>query len=144
MLAYRYDADDKGIKKYTGIQECQIDPVASKTAGKDIFLLPANCTHTPPPAASEGFDIVWDDEKWIYLETQKEEHIELSLPAELTKEEKIMQLDTQYQSNKQMLQSYYFEFMLVDDTEGMKEIKQELADLAAQYDADLAELKGAE
>ena len=39
---------------------------------------------------------------------------------------------------------YYFEFSINDNTAGMESIKQELADLATQYDADLAALKGGE
>ena len=54
------------------------------------------------------------------------------------------QLDAQYQANKAQLMQYYFEFSITEDTEGMASIKQELSDLAAQYDADLAEIEGGE
>ena len=54
------------------------------------------------------------------------------------------QLDAQYQANKAQLMQYYLEFSITEDTEGMASIKQELSDLAAQYDADLAALKGGE
>ena len=61
-----------------------------------------------------------------------------------SKEERIAELDAQYQADKATLMQYYFEFSINDNTAGMESIKQELADLAAQYDADLAALKGGE
>ena len=61
-----------------------------------------------------------------------------------SKEEQIAELDAQYQANKALLMQYYFEFSIAEDTEGMASIKQELSDLAAQYDADLAEIEGGE
>ena len=60
------------------------------------------------------------------------------------KKAKIAQLDAQYESDKAQLMQYYFEFSIAEDTEGMASIKQELADLAAQYDAALAEIEGGE
>ena len=54
------------------------------------------------------------------------------------------QLDAQYQADKAQLMQYYFEFSITEDTEGMASIKQELADLAAQYDVALAEIEGGE
>ena len=59
-------------------------------------------------------------------------------------EEKMAQLDSQYEQDKKTLQGYYLEFSIVGNTAGMEVIKQELADLAGQYDADLATLKGGE
>ena len=58
-----------------------------------------------------------------------------------TTEEKIAQLDGQYQSDKQVLQGYYVEFMIAGNTAGMEAIKQELADLAESYDEALVELE---
>lgn len=137
MIAYRYD--DKFL--YVGVQSCQRDPIASAKAGKEIFLLPAQCTYTAPPEPKEGFNIVWNGEAWEYVEIPVEPEPEPHVP---TTEEKIAQLDGQYQSDKQTLQGYYMEFMIAGNTDGMESIKQELADLAGQYDADLAVLKGGE
>ena len=64
--------------------------------------------------------------------------------AEAQKKAENAQLDAQYQANKAQLMQYYFEFSLTEDTEGIASIKQELADLAAQYDAALAEIEGGE
>ena len=54
------------------------------------------------------------------------------------------QLDAQYQANKAQLMQYYLEFSITEDTEGIASIKQELADLAAQYDTALAKIEGGE
>ena len=61
-----------------------------------------------------------------------------------SKEEQIAELDAQYQADKATLMQYYFEFSINGNADGMESIKAELADLAGQYDADLAELKGGE
>lgn len=140
MIAYRYD--DKFM--YVGVQMCQCDPIASAKAGKEIFLLPGNCTYITPPEPKESFNIVWNGSAWEYQEIPKEPEPEQPEPHVLTTDEKIAQLDGQYQSDKQVLQGYYVEFMIAGNTAGMEVIKQELADLAAQYDADLAALKGGE
>ena len=59
-------------------------------------------------------------------------------------EDKIAQLDAQYQQDKKTLQEYYVSYMIAGDTEGQESIKEELEALATQYDADLAELEGGE
>ena len=140
MIAYRYD--DKFM--YVGVQMCQRDPIASAKAGKEIYLLPAQCTHAVPPEPKDGYNIVWGGEAWEYQEIPAEPEPETPEPHVPTTEEKIAQLDSQYEQDKKTLQSYYLDFMIAGDTEGMESIKQELADLAGQYDADLAVLKGGE
>ncbi len=60
MIAYRYD--NNGL--YIGTIPCQLDPRASKEAGEDIYLLPANSTLTEPPQAKEGYNIIWNGESW--------------------------------------------------------------------------------
>lgn len=144
MIAYRFEADDKGNNIFAGIQYCQKDPMASKDAGKDIFLLPANCTYVEPPEAREGFNRVWNGEKWDYIEAPKATPAPEVAEYKPTKEDKIADLDCQYERDKQTLQGYYLEFMVSGNTEAAEEIKQELADLAAQYDSDLAALEAEE
>ena len=61
-----------------------------------------------------------------------------------SQDEQIATLDRQYEADKKTLQGYYLEFSIAGNTAGMEVIKQELADLAGQYDADLAALKGGE
>ena len=67
-----------------------------------------------------------------------------NVPYMPSQDEQIATLDRQYEADKQALQGYYLEFSIAGNTAGMEAIKQELADLAGQYDADLAELKGGE
>ena len=140
MIAYRYD--DKFM--YVGVQMCQRDPIASAKAGKEIYLLPAQCTYEAPPEPKDGYNIVWGGEAWEYAEIPVKPESETPEPHVPTTEEKIAQLDGQYQSDKQVLQGYYVEFMIAGNVAGMEVIKQELADLTGQYDADLAVLKGGE
>lgn len=141
MKAYRFNPD---TLIFEGEQERQIDPVASRKAGEEIYLMPANCTDVEPPEGKAGFDIVFVDGKWSYKEQEKKEEPSQPEPYEPTTEDKINQLDSQYQSDKQVLQGYYIEFMIAGNVAGMEAIKQELADLAGQYDADIEVLKGGE
>ena len=137
MIAYRYD--DKFM--YVGVQMCQRDPIASAKAGKEIYLLPAQCTHAAPPEPKDGYNIVWGGEAWEYAEIPVKPEPETPEPHVPTTEEKIAQLDGQYQSDKQVLQGYYVEFMIAGNVAGMEAIKQELADLAESYDEALVELE---
>ena len=137
MIAYRYD--DKFM--YVGVQMCQRDPIASAKTGKEIYLLPAQCTYEAPPEPKDGYNIVWNGEAWEYQEVPVEPEPETPEPYVPTTEEKIAQLDGQYQSDKQVLQGYYVEFMIVGNTAGMEVIKQELADLTESYDEALVELE---
>ena len=61
--------------------------------------------------------------------------------SEQIKQDKIAELDAQYQADKAQLMQYYFEFSIAGNTEGMKSIKAELEALNKQYDNDLEALK---
>lgn len=141
MKAYRFNHD---TLIYEGEQERQIDPVASRKAGKPIYLMPANCTDVEPPVNKDGFDIVFADGKWSYKEQEKKEEPSQPKPYEPTTEDKIAVLDSQYEQDKKTLQGYYFDFMIAGDTDGMESIKEELTALATQYDTDIEALKGGE
>ena len=88
---------------------------------------------------------VWCNSNNTHIE-DKGEYYEVVENVSYTpsQEEQIATLDRQYEADKQVLQGYYVEFMIAGNTAGMEVIKQELADLAGQYDADLAALKGGE
>lgn len=77
-----YVFDDNGYMIGEGI--CQIDPLETKAAGREIFIMPANSTEIEPPPEKDGFKIKWNGSEWIYeeLPTEKEEK------REKTKEEK--------------------------------------------------------
>ena len=141
MKAYRFNPD---TLIFEGEQERQIDPVASRKAGKEIYLMPANCTMSKPPAGKDGFDIVFDKGKWSYKEQEKKEEPSQPEPYEPTTEDKISVLDSQYEQDKKTLQGYYLDFMIAGDTEGMESIKGELTALVTQYDTDIEALKGGE
>lgn len=141
MKAYRFNPD---TLIFEGEQERQIDPVASRKAGKEIYLMPANCTDVEPPAGKVGFDIVFDNGKWSYKEQEKKEEVTKPEPYEPTTEDKIAVLDSQYEQDKKTLQGYYLDFMIAGDIEGMESIKTELTALATQYDTDIEALKGGE
>lgn len=141
MKAYRFNPD---TLIFEGEQERQIDPLASRKAGKNIYLMPANCTEAKPPEGKDGFDIVFVDGKWDYKEQEKKEEPSQPEPYEPTIEDKINQLDSQYEQDKKTLQGYYLDFMIAGDTDGMERIKGELTALATQYDTDIEALKGGE
>lgn len=130
MKAYRFNP-----KTFTfeGEQERQIDPVASRRAGENIYLMPANCTEIKPPVDKDGFDIIFVDGKWDYKEQEKKEETQPE-PYEPTTEDKINILDSQYEQNKKILQDYYISFMIAGDEDGMNYIKEELSNLTTEYD----------
>lgn len=141
MKAYRFNPD---TLVFEGEQERQIDPVASRKAGKPIYLMPANCTDVEPPMGEFGFDLIFSNGKWYYKAQEKKEEPSQPEPYEPTTEDKIAVLDSQYEQDKKTLQGYYLDFMIAGDTEGMESIKGELTALATQYDTDIKALKGGE
>ena len=64
------------------------DPLESELQGKDIWLLPANCTLIEPPESKDGFDIVWSGYAWEYKEQEKPKDEE---PYVQTEKEKTQQ-----------------------------------------------------
>ena len=64
MYAYKYDSDFY----YAGQQDCQLDPIATKREGHEVWLLPANCTWDEPLEEKDGYKIKWNGEAWEYEE----------------------------------------------------------------------------
>lgn len=64
--------------------------------------------------------------------------------SEQIKQDKIAELDAQYQADKAQLMQYYFEFSIAGNNEGIESIKVEIDNLNKQYDADLKALKESE
>ena len=64
MYAYKYDEN----KYYAGQQDCQLDPIATKREGHEVWLLPANCTWEEPLEEKEGYKIKWNGNEWEYEE----------------------------------------------------------------------------
>lgn len=69
MKVYRFDEE---TKKYINAEEAFIDPLESELQGKDIYLLPANCTSQQPPEPKDGYKIKWSGTAWEYEEIPKE------------------------------------------------------------------------
>ena len=87
MFAYRYDENNY----YAGQQECQLDPIATKREGHEVWLLPANCTWEEPLEEKEGYKIKWNGEAWEYEEIPVEPEPEPPTLEEV-KEQKINEL----------------------------------------------------
>lgn len=140
MIAYRYDTEQKN--RYAGEQPCQRDPIASLKAGKDVFLLPGDCTYTPPLPQKEGFDIVLNIEKseWEYAEAKKEEIPEPAEPPEPTMEERISQLTYDFETARNEIHHNYLDAVIEGDVDVQKELQQELANLRADYATDMTSL----
>lgn len=89
-ICYRYDQEKKTFQQS---EEMHKDPLETKLQGKDIWLLPADCTLIEPPEAKEGFDIIFNGESWEYKEQEKEKEPEPYVPTEKEKtQQKIWEL----------------------------------------------------
>ena len=73
MKAYLYDENSK---EYIAEIEAQTDPLESKKAKCDIWLLPANSTFELPPPRQNGFKIIFEGDKWIMKELIQDNHID--------------------------------------------------------------------
>ena len=104
MKAYRYNSENK---KYEGEATCQIDPLESEIAGKEIYLLAADCTYEVPPEEKDGFDIVWNGDAWEYKEQEKPKEEEPYVPTE-------DELKTQVRAVRNSYLEQTDKFMLVD------------------------------
>ena len=81
-ICYRYDQEKKTFQQS---EEMLKDPLESELQGKDIWLLPADCTLIEPPEAKEGFDIIFNGESWEYKEQEKEKEPKPYVPTEKEK-----------------------------------------------------------
>ena len=139
MIAYRYDSN--GL--YIGAIPCQLDPRATKEAGEEVYLLPANSTLAEPLKEKEGYNVIWNGEAWEYVEIPKPPEPPAPTPEEIT-EQKLAELDNQYNTDKAILMSQYTEAMVDDDSDLMATIRAELVALREQYDKDYEEIVGGE
>lgn len=78
-ICYRYNHEKKTFQRS---EEMQRDPLETKLQGKDVWLLPADCTLIEPPEAKDGFDIVWNGDAWEYKEQEKPKEAEPYVPTE--------------------------------------------------------------
>ena len=96
-------------------------------------------------SSPQGNIEVWDKkpegyytvEEWHELHPAPE-------PPEPTKEEKLAQLDSEYQSQKSELISQYTDDMLHGDTDAMDADREAMTKLDAWYDEEYAKIEGSE
>ena len=50
----------------------QLDPLESELQKREVYLLPANATFSEPLPKKEGFTQVWKDNKWNYIEDNRD------------------------------------------------------------------------
>ena len=88
---------------------------------------------------------IWEDKpKGYYTVEEWQELHPAPLPPEPTKEEKLAQLDSDYQSQKQELINQYTDDMLHGDTDAMESDKQAMVELDTWYDEEYAKIEGSE
>lgn len=63
MKAYRYNVS---TRIYEGEINCQKDPIASRKAGEDVWLLSAHSTFDKPLDPKENYNVVWNGSAWEY------------------------------------------------------------------------------
>lgn len=150
MQAYHYNT----LRFYDGTMQCQVDPLQSKIAGKDVYLIPADCTLTKP-TLKDGYTPRWDGKAWeqyandktVYGYTNNDDgtinyygsaHTEEELTARV-KEIDLLFADTEPVS----VDGVYW--LSADDpayTEAKKahDKAEAIAELDAQYDADKTDI----
>lgn len=82
---------------------------------------------------------VWEQKPDGYYTA--EEWAEMHPAPEPTKEEKLAELEMQYKADKQEIKGYLMDAILLDDDETGEELKQEMADIEADYKAKRAEIE---
>lgn len=92
MLVYRYD---EKTKEFLGEFKAQLDPLESKKANKEIWLLPADSTFNKPLSEKEGFKIKWNGDSWVYEEIPIEPEPEPYIPTIEEKSESVRQVRNQ-------------------------------------------------
>lgn len=92
MKAYLYD---EKTKEFISEIEAQLDPLESKKANKEIWLLPADSTFNKPLSEKEGFKIKWSGDSWVYEEIPVEPEPEPYVPTIEEKSDSIRQIRNQ-------------------------------------------------
>lgn len=67
MIVYKYNENGNFIKSI----KCQIDPLASAAAGKDVYLIPPMTTEKEPLPEKSGWQVIFDGKDWVYIEDYK-------------------------------------------------------------------------
>lgn len=135
-IAYSYDAD---TKIYNGEIERQLDPLESEKAGYEIWLMPANSTDVPPLEPMEGYNIVWEDGFWSYIEIpQPPAPPEPEPPTPPTEEEQRRKRELAYEEEVDPITCH---IQRLRDEEQTPEILAEIQQLQAERSAKIEEIK---
>jgi hypothetical protein len=129
MTKYLCKFDEKGYRRET-LLSCEY----TEEAKADMFAL--------------GFVEIDEDEWALYCEDGGNKYIRvdgkptLAPPHVPSKEEKLAQLESEYQQEKAQLEGYFNTALLMDDTETQEELKAEMADLADWYVEEKKSIEG--
>ena len=140
IIVYRYD---ENTKIYLKSEPAMLDPLETKAAGHNVYLLPANCTFTEPPGPREGYNIVYNTNTGTW-QHEKQPEAEPAAPEPTEEEKKAAQiaaLDASYAADKDKLLKYYLEAMATGDTELQADIVAELMEINKKYDDEMETLK---
>ena len=69
MQIYRFDAESR---EFLYAEEAALDPLESVVQGREVWLLPADSTFTPPPAGKAGHVAVWGGKAWALMEDHRQ------------------------------------------------------------------------
>lgn len=79
MIAYSYDDSFYYIGEY----KCQLDPIATRRTGKNVYLIPNEATTVKPPAFTDKQRAVWKGDKWEVEDMPEPEPIIEEEPKEI-------------------------------------------------------------
>ena len=123
---YGYTDNADGTINYYGVEHTE-EGLKAKNEGVGLLF-----TDTEPVSVD---GVYWlSDDNPAYIEAKKAHE----------KQEKLTQLDSDYQSQKQELINQYTDDMLHGDTDAMESDKQAMVDLDAWYDEEYAKIEGSE
>lgn len=84
---------------------------------------------------------IWCNANNAHIELINNQYVIVAnVPVVPTIEEQIEKIDAQYKADKEELIDYFVEFLIEDNAEGQQAIKDEMALLDSQYDADIMAL----
>lgn len=123
---YKYDAKTAIYNGTLTLDESDRSPVTHE------WLIPAHYTDVEPPAAQEGYNIVWKGDMWT-LEAIPAPP-EPPVPPPPTPEEKIAALDADYSQQKQTLCNEYTDAIMHSDSATADALIDEMTALDEWYD----------
>ena len=84
---------------------------------------------------------VWDEKPQGYYTVEEWQKLHPEPIHVPTKAEKLAQLEAEYEADKLEIKGYLIDAILLDDDETVEELKQEMADIEADYKANREEIE---